>query len=75
MLLYCNTFSAREIRVMTESEAFAKRLPPLLKKAFRITFDRLPDGEGKYIFSIMDRVSWPLSIRPSAATWARWPSI
>ena len=55
VLLYCNTFSAREIRVMTESEAFAKRLPPLLKKAFRITFDRLPDGEGKYIFSIMDR--------------------
>ena len=55
VLLYCNTFSAREIRVMTESEAFAKRLPPLLKKAFRITFDRLPDGEGKYIFSITDR--------------------
>ena len=52
VLLYCNTFSSSEIRIITESEAFAQRLPSLFKKAFQITFDRLPDGEGKHIFLI-----------------------
>ena len=54
VLLYCNTFSSSEIRIITESEAFAQRLPSLFKKAFQITFDRLPDGEGKHIFLIRD---------------------
>ena len=52
VLLYCNTFSSGEIRIITESEALAQRLPALFKKAFQITFDRLPDGEGKHIFLI-----------------------
>ena len=42
------------MRIVTEHEAFAQRLPVLFKKAFRLTFDRLPQGEGKYIFSIQD---------------------
>ena len=54
VLLYCNTFSGDEVRIVTEHEAFAQRLPVLFKKAFRLTFDRLPQGEGKYIFSIQD---------------------
>ena len=54
VLLYCNTFSSGEIRIITESEALAQRLPALFKKAFQITFDRLPDGEGKHIFLITD---------------------
>lgn len=54
VLLYCNTFSAGEIRIITESEAFAHRLPVLFKKAFRLTFDRLPEGEGKQVFIITD---------------------
>ena len=54
VLLYCNTFSSSEIRIITESEALAQRLPSLFKKAFQITFDRLPDGEGKHIFLIRD---------------------
>ena len=54
ILLYCNTFSSGEIRIITESEALAQRLPSLFKKAFQITFDRLPDGEGKHIFLITD---------------------
>lgn len=54
ILLYCNTFSAGEIRIVTESEALAQRLPQLFKKAFKLTFDRLPEGEGKRIFSITD---------------------
>ena len=53
-LLYCNTFTSGEVRIVTESEAFAQRLPPLLKKAFRLTFDRLPQGGGKQIFEITD---------------------
>ena len=52
ILLYSNTFTAREVRIITESAPLAQRLPQLLKKACRLTFDRLPDGEGKYIFSI-----------------------
>jgi hypothetical protein len=55
ILLYCNTFSANEIRIITENENLAQRLPVLFKKAFKITFDRLPEGEGKYIFAITDR--------------------
>ena len=34
VLLYCNTFSAREIRIITGSDSFAARLPRLFKKAF-----------------------------------------
>ena len=54
VLLYCNTFSSGEIRIITESDALAQRLPSLFKKAFQITFDRLPDGDGKHIFLITD---------------------
>ena len=54
VLLFCNTFRGDEIKIMTESVAFAQRLPVLFKKAFKVTFDRLPDGEGKYIFVIND---------------------
>lgn len=53
-LLYCNTFTASQARVVTENEAFAQRLPALLKKAFRLTFDRLPEGGGKRIFALDD---------------------
>ena len=52
VLLYCNTFQAGQIRIVTESEAFAQRLPVLFKKAFKLTFDRLPEGGGKRIFVI-----------------------
>ena len=44
VLLYCHTFDRREIRIITENEAFAQRLPILFRKAFRLSFDRLPDG-------------------------------
>ncbi len=54
VLLYCNTFCDSEIRIITENEALAQRLPLLFKKAFKLGFDRLPQGEGKYIFSIQD---------------------
>ena len=49
VLLYCNTFSANEIRVITASPEFASRLPKLFRKAFGVSFDRLPPegAEGK----------------------------
>ena len=54
VLLYCNTFTAAEARVVTENEAFARRLPVLMKKAFKLTFDRLPQGSGKQTFVLED---------------------
>ena len=52
VLLYCNTFHNREVRIVTEHKGFAQRLPALFKKAFKISFDQLPDREGKYTFLI-----------------------
>lgn len=54
VLLYCNTFSSTEIRIITESRDFAARLPRLFKKAFGITFDQEPVAQdrGKLQFAI-----------------------
>lgn len=53
ILLYCNTFSTREIRIITENPEFAGRLPRLFQRAFGVRFDRLPEeGGGKMIFGI-----------------------
>ncbi len=56
-LLYGNTFSAREIRIITASPAFAARLPRLFKRAFGLSFDQAPgpEGDGKKTFVIRDR--------------------
>ena len=47
ILLYCNTFSSTEIRIITESRDFAARLPRLFKKAFVITFDQEPAAQDR----------------------------
>ena len=52
VLLYCNTFRGEEVRIVTEHDAFARRLPALFQKAFRLAFDRLPEGTGKHVFTI-----------------------
>ena len=56
VLLYCNRFSLREVKIVTESPAFAQRLPGLFHRAFGLRFDRLPEeGEsGKLVFQITD---------------------
>jgi len=57
VLLFCNTFSSREIRIITENPEFAVRLPKLFRRAFSIQFDRLPEEagpHGKRIFQIND---------------------
>ena len=54
-LLWCNTFTPREVRIITESGSFAWRLPEILKQAFGLEFDRLPGaGEQKYVFQLTD---------------------
>ena len=53
VLLYCNQFTGRQVRITTESAPFAARLPALFQKAFQVSFDRLPEaGAWKQIFSI-----------------------
>ena len=41
MLLYCNTFSAREIRIITGNSNIGRRLIDQFSRAFSISFDRL----------------------------------
>lgn len=56
-LLYCNTFSAEQIKIVTESADFSARLPKLFKKAFGFGFDALPEPAargGKQTFVITD---------------------
>ena len=55
ILLFANRFDGEEVRIITESPELANRLPLLLRKAFHLTFDRLPHQKtGKRIFSITD---------------------
>ena len=72
VLLYCNTFRGEEVRVVTECAAFAQRLPQLFKKAFHITFDRLPreSGARRYLPSPTRR-SWPPCASPTVWTRGR----
>ena len=44
VLLYCHTFTTREIRIVTACDAFAERLPKLFRRAFGAHFS-LPAGE------------------------------
>ena len=57
VLLFANTFSALEVRIITENPEFATRLPRLFQKAFSLNFDVLPDENtrGKLIFRITER--------------------
>lgn len=58
VLLYCNTFTDREIRIVSENRAFLSRLPKLFERVFGIEFDIEPEDiseDGKKIFAIKDR--------------------
>ncbi len=53
VLLFCHTFDTSGIKIVTGSPAFARRLPELFKRAFRVSFDRLSEaGSGKKTFQI-----------------------
>ena len=45
ILLYANSFTTRLIRVITQNDALASRLPRLFRRAFGIDFDILPPAE------------------------------
>ena len=53
VLLYCSGMGPDQIKLVTESEAFAARLPQLFHKAFRLDFDEFQEG-GKFSFWIND---------------------
>lgn len=57
ILLYCNTFTKQEIRIITENWHFAERLPRLFRRTFGVEFDQFPSLEqpGKHAFVIDDR--------------------
>lgn len=57
ILLFCNSFSEDCIKIITESQDFAKLLPKLFRKAFGLSFDTMP-GEGstgKQVFVIRSK--------------------
>ena len=56
VLLFCNSFSADGIRIITESREFGYILPKLFAKAFDLEFDSFPSLEspGKLVFQIDD---------------------
>ena len=56
ILLFCNSFTAETIKIITESREFAYILPKLFKKAFDVEFDSFPSmaAPGKLVFQITD---------------------
>ncbi len=57
ILLFSNSFTQDNIRIVTESREFAYNLPRLFDKAFGIEFDSFPSlaSPGKLTFQISDR--------------------
>lgn len=59
ILLYCHTFNAAEVRIITENPNLAARLPRLFGRAFDLRFDRQPESGrsegGKMIFQITEQ--------------------
>lgn len=57
VLLFCNLFSAAEIRIVTSNAELAERLPRLFKKAFGCGLECTPsaDAKGKTVLSVTDR--------------------
>ena len=55
ILLFCNSFGADGIRIITESQDLARNLPKMFKKAFGLEFDVQPDSDaaGKMNFQIL----------------------
>jgi len=58
MLLFGNTFSMREIRIVTGNAVLGKRIVALFVLAFKVSFDIMPDEDetGKQAYSITDTV-------------------
>ena len=72
ILLFCNSFGADGVRIITESREFAQNLPKLFKKAFSVNFDAVPEenSQGKLVFLITD----PQKIRTIMASYGFNPA-
>lgn len=60
VLLFCNLFSPDRIRITTQCVPFAQRLPKLFRRAFRVSFDAMPEdlsAGGKLTYEITDPAS------------------
>lgn len=73
ILLFSHTFNPREIRIITANPLFAARLPKLFRRAFDLTFDRLPpeNAKGKRTFLITDEEK----IRTIFAAYSQEPGL
>ena len=62
VLLFANTFSGSNVRIVTESREFAFLLPKLFWKAFKMEFDEFPSvaAPGKLVFQINE--PWKLEL-------------
>jgi len=54
VLLYCNTFSSREIRIRTGSDSFAARLPRLFRRAFGLELPPRQEAGNMHTFVLAD---------------------
>ena len=56
ILLFCNSFTYDNIKIITECREFALILPKLFKRAFNLNFDVFPSmaSPGKLVFQIID---------------------
>ena len=59
VLLYCNTFTPTEVRIITGNPAYAERLPRLFSKAFRLHFDQMPE-DAPVIIAVFIQKSSPV---------------
>lgn len=51
ILLFCSAFDRRQARIVTECPGLKERLPILFRRAFKVSFDQIPEpGEGKGVF-------------------------
>ena len=61
ILLYCNTFNAREIRIKTGNVNLGQRFIALFARAFNITFDACPDlkkaGNRTYLINASEKLA------------------
>ena len=57
ILLFCNSFSEDCIKIITESQDFARLLPKLFRKTFGLSFDSCPEegSTGKQVFTIRSK--------------------
>lgn len=66
ILLYCNTFSRDEIKIITENRNFAELLPRLFYKTFGLDFDQFPSleqpGKMNFIIDDPDKIDFIFSV-------------